>query len=223
MPQIVLDILDQAEVWSTLIALIIFGFNRKQPAFLQPVIIYLFIALIFYAVGNSLVNYKHLYPAWMPYNNVLYNIHSLVRFTCFTIFFSKLNLPYYKTLRKVLPFLSLLFIIINFGFRENFFYDQRINSKLLTVEAYLLLINCMLYYLSQLREEVEDMRKRKDFWVTTGLCSYVVINFFVFLFYDPAFDQGSSIAEKLWNIHNVAQIIFCLLIAKAFYVSPKNI
>jgi len=215
-------IFDWSEFWSTLIPLFVLPFRRKQPGYLKPVIVYLCIAAVMYLVIDLLVDHKYLFPARLQNNPPLYNLHSLVRFICFTVFFSRLQQPHYNTLRKLLPLLSLAFIIINFGFIENFFHDQLINSKLLTVEAFLLLVNCMLYYLSQLKEEVEDLSKRKHFWVTTGLAFYVVINFFVFLFYRQAADEGGPIADKLWNIHNVAQIIFCLLIAKAFYVSSDN-
>ena len=213
-------VFDQAEIWSTAIPLVVLAFRRKQPAYLRPVIIYLWFALFLYSFGNYIADYKDYLPCWLWSNVVLYNIHSIIRFTCFICFFEALRQPYYKPVRRALPVVSVIFFIVNFVLlRDDFFSDKLINPRLLTVEAYLLLIGCMLYYLSNLKEDVEDFWKRKDFWVTTGLSFYVVINFYVFLFYD---DLGGDLQDRIWDVHNIAQIIFCLFIAKAFYVTTNN-
>ena len=60
-----------------------------------------------------------------------------------------------------------------------------------------------------------------DFWVVTGLSIYVVVNFFVFLFYLPMIYVDPKLAENIWNVHNIAFIIFCLFITKAFYGSNR--
>jgi hypothetical protein len=74
-----------------------------------------------------------------------------------------------------------------------------------------------LYYLAKLRDEDDDLSRGPDFWVATGLSIYVVVNFFVFLFYVPMIDQNSSLADNIWNVHNIAYIILCIFITKAFY------
>lgn len=210
-------VFDQAEIWSTAIPLVVLAFRHKQPSYLRPVIIYLWFALFLYGFGNYIADYKDYLPCWLWSNTVLYNIHSIIRFACFIYFFEELHQPYYTAVRRALPVISVLFFVVNFFvLSQDFFDDSTINSRLLTVEAYLLLVDCMLYYLSSLKQEIEDFWRRKDFWVTTGLSFYVVINFYVFLFYN---DLDSLLQEKIWNVHNAAQIIFCLFIAKAFYVS----
>ena len=92
-------------------------------------------------------------------------------------------------------------------------------SNLLAAEAYLLLIYCLLYYLSKLRAEDSDVSRGADFWVVTGLSIYVVVNFFVFLFYVPMIKFDSNLAERIWDVHNIAYIILCILITRAFYES----
>lgn len=213
--------LDQAEVWATFIPLIVLKFRRKQPYNLRPVIIYLWIALFINLTGNIIAEYKVYLPSWLQSNNPLYNVNSLIRFTCFGVYFELLKQPFYKIIRRSLPVVSLFFVVINFSFFQDFFYPLRLSSRLLTVEAYLLLIYCMLYYLSQLKEDVQELTKLKDFWITTGMSFYVVINFFVFLYYDPLYDQNSDLADRMWDFHNVAYIILCSLTSKAFYV-PYN-
>jgi quinol-cytochrome oxidoreductase complex cytochrome b subunit len=51
---------------------------------------------------------------------------------------------------------------------------------------------------------------------------YVVINFFVFLFYVPMIDHNLALAINIWNVHNVAYIIFCLFITRALYATTGN-
>jgi hypothetical protein len=79
-----------------------------------------------------------------------------------------------------------------------------------------------LYYLSELKEEAERISTVQEFWVTTGLCIYVVINFFVFLFYVPLLNEGKQLANDMWDVHNVAYILLCLFIAKSFYVPATS-
>ena len=90
------------------------------------------------------------------------------------------------------------------------------SGNLLTVEAYLLLVYCMLYYFAELKDD-ENLFNGPDFWVVTGLAIYLVTNFFVFLFYTPMLSVDAKLAVNIWNVHNIAFIIFCLFITKAFY------
>ena len=59
------------------------------------------------------------------------------------------------------------------------------------------------------------------FWIVTGLCVYVVVNFFVFLFYLPLLDVDFRLSVNMWNVHNIAFIIFCVFIAKGFYGTTR--
>jgi hypothetical protein len=115
-----------------------------------------------------------------------------------------------------------VFVIINFTFFENFFNPLHLSGNLLAAEGYLLLIYCMLYYLSRLKDEIEVLTSGKDFWVVTGLSIYVVINFFVFLFYVPMLKENPQLAINMWSVHNVAYIILCIFISKAFYATAAN-
>jgi hypothetical protein len=214
--------LDWSEVWAPLIPLIILLFRRKQPFFLKPVILYLWFALFINLAGDIISDFKIYLPAWLHSNNVLYNVHSIVRFICFSYFFITLPQTFFFSLRKLLPLISLLFLVINFNYFEDFTNAEHLSGNLLATEAYLLLIYCMQYYLSQLRDDIEVISSGPDFWIVTGLGIYVVVNFFVFLFYVPMIDQDLVLAENIWNVHNVAYIIFCIFITKAFYEPVRN-
>jgi hypothetical protein len=39
----------------------------------------------------------------------------------------------------------------------------------------------------------------------------------VFLFYTPMLSVDVTLAVDIWNVHNIAFIIFCLFITRAFY------
>jgi len=214
-------VLDWSEVWAPLIPMLFYLFNRHQPAYIKPVIIYLFIAFFFNLVGDIISSYKIYLPSWMQSNNPLYNIHSIVRFVCFGYFFLLLRQNNFSWLKKTLPLLSLVIILFNFIYLEDFGDPAHLSGNLLAAEAYLLLIYCILYYLAKLRDEDGEIGTGPDFWIVTGLSIYVVVNFFVFLFYVPMIDHDSLLAERIWNVHNVAYIILCLFITKALYVSSR--
>ena len=216
-------ILDWSEVWALFIPLyIVLVVSKRQPALIKPVIIYLWLALVINLLADIIADFKTHLPTWAFSNNPLYNIHSLVRFACFSYFFITIEQQKITYILKLLPAVLLLFVIINFAFFEDFFDRTSLSGNLLTVESYLLLIYCMLYYLARLRDEDERIADRKDFWIVTGLSLYVVFNFFLFLFYKPLVDENPMLAVRMWNVHNIAYIIFCVLIAKAFYVPDSN-
>jgi hypothetical protein len=216
-------LLSWSEVWALLIPLsILYIYRKKQPIYLKPVIAYLWLALVMNVLADIIGDFKMYLPAWAQSNNPLYNIHSVVRFGCFSYFFITLRKPTATGFRKVVLLIFAVFIIANFFIYEDFFNPPHLSGSLLAVEAYLLLICCMQYYLWQLNQKEGRISDEADFWVVTALGIFVVINFFLFLFYVPMITENPALSVKMWNIHNVAYIIFCILIAKAFYVPDSN-
>jgi len=216
-----LKILDWSEVWALLIPLIVLLFNRRQPTTLKPIITYLWLAFILNLGIDIILLINVYYEKFVMSNNFLYNMHSIVRFVCFSLYFMQLPQTSFTKFKKVLAAISVLFIIINFGFFENFFNYNAFSGNLLAAEAYILLVYCMLYYLSELKDDSKNLFTGPDFWIVTGLSVYVVINFFVFLFYLPMIDVDIDLAMNIWNVHNIAFIIFCLFIAKGLYGSHR--
>jgi hypothetical protein len=224
MSKIFKTISDWSEVWAPLIPLFFIIFQRKHPALLKPVIIYLWLALIFNIFGDIIGDFKTQFhfPYWLQSNNPLYNLHSVVRFACFSYFFISLPQPAFKIFKKVIAVVFALFCVINFTFFENFFYFYHLSGNILSVESYLLLIYCMFYYLAVLNDEDDTAFKGPVFWIVTGLSLYVVINFFVFLFYVPMITQNMLLADHIWKVHDVAYIILCIFITRAFYITNEK-
>lgn len=217
MPNILSEIFDWSEVWAPLIPLLVLLKHRRQPSYFKPVIIYLVLAFVVDLTIDAGWKFKSYVPVWLKDNNYLYNVHSIIRFICFVSFFEMLDQPFLQKFKKVVPYLSAAFLFVNFYWLEKFVVPNKFSSRLLSVEAGLLLFYCTRYFLYRQREERVSPIQPPDFWVVIGLSIYVVINFFIFLFYSTLIDKKmNDTAIALWNVHNVAYIVFCLFIAKAF-------
>jgi hypothetical protein len=215
-------LLDWSEVWAPLIPLIVLWFRPNQPRILKPVIVYLILAFFINLAGDIIADFKPYLPLWLHSNNPLYNVHSIIRLLCFSYFFLGLKQASFSALKRILPILSLLIIIVNFRYYEHFGNPTHLSGNLLASEAYILLIYCVLYYLSKLRDEEDDIRSGSDFWVVTGLSIYVVVNFYVFLFYVPMINQNVELANNIWDVHNIAYILLCVFITKGLYVPARH-
>jgi hypothetical protein len=216
-------LLDWSEVWALLIPMAVLATHRQQPAELKPAIIYVLLAFLLNLAIDLVLPLRPYLPSWLHTNNPMYNIHSIVRFLCFSIYFFRLGSLglRYRRLVRVLSSLSFVFLIINFTFFEKFYNFNSFSSNLFTVESFLLLVFCLLFYLSELQQDNFDLFKSPHFWVVTGLSIYVVTNFFVFLFYEPMIELDVDLALNTWNLHNISFIVFCFFIAKAFYGAPR--
>ena len=222
MGRIVVYLLNWSEVWALLIPILILYFKKKQPGYLRPIIIYLWVSLIL-NIGIDLgYNYSKYVPNWLYPNNYIYNILSIVRFICFSSFFILLEQPFLFKLKKTLPILSFVFIVINFLFFEKFYNPLMFSSRLFALEAGILIFYCLQYYLYSIHEESISSKKEPSFWVVTGLSIYVIFNFLYFLFYDSLVINKQEFAVYMWHYHNISFIILCIFIAKAFYVIPSN-
>jgi hypothetical protein len=225
MSNIVQLVFDWSEVWALFIPLFVsLLLRKKQHALLKPVIIYLWLALVLNLSEVIIAEFKITYhfPAWLQSNNPIYNIHSIVRFACFSCFFISLPQPSFKWLKLGVALIFVLYTVVNFTYFDVFFNPKSLSGNLLTAEAFLLLIYCMLYYFYALNGEDDVISKGPSFWIVTGLSIYVVINFFVFLFYVPMITQNMALAAGIWNVHNVAYIILCLFITRALYATIRN-
>ena len=214
---------DWSEIWALLIP---FGFMlryKSHHAYLKPVRLYVIVALILNIAATLLWKFKEDWgfkpgDFWWS-NNFIYNIHSIARFLFFTWFFILLKQPFLTTAKKWVPVLFVIFVIVNFAFFEDFFFYQSFSGRLLSLETGVLLLYCLQYYFFTLREEYSEDRRPPSFWGVTGLSIYVVVNFPVFLFYMSFVRQFENFAINIWDVSNMAFVLFCTFLAKAFYES----
>ena len=228
MGKLISEILDWSEVWALLIPLTILIWKKNRTPYLKPVRVFVWVAFILNICIDFISNLKgHLgiqQTDFLWNNNVFYNIGSVVRFFLFAWFFILLKQKFLHRIKAIIPFVFLLFILINFIFFENFVPQgdfEIFSSRLLATEAGLLLFYCLQYFIYIIVEDrTVKLGQQPGFWGVTGLSIYVAVNFFVFLFYatlskDPSPAQNNFVV-KLWDVHNVVFIIFCILIAIQF-------
>lgn len=214
-------VLDWSEVWALLIPLTIL-MVKQQPAKLKLVVAYVWAALIINLAIDLVWKFRMLLPAAYNSNNFLYNLHSIVRFYLFSAFFIHLQQPFCVTVKKIVPVCFTLFMIINFTFFENFFDYWKFSSRLLSIEAALLLFYVLQYYLFKINDNIGTKITDNVFWVVTGLGIFVALNFFIFLLYNELTLRFQRFAISLWSVHNISYIILNLFLAKGFYESGKQ-
>ena len=215
-------IIDLSESWIIVIALVVWRFHRRQPEYMKPVIVYLVLALLFNLFCDTFAYYYQYRPERYQSNTIVYNIHSLVRFGCFMFFFMPLYRPQFWRLKRGLLAAFIFCVVVLFFFFDNFFNTEHISSDLMSIEGFFLIFYSLIYYLSVLRTDDEKFLIQKHFWVVTGICVYSVVNFFIFLFYLPLLHENENLAERIWNFHNIAFIIFILFIIKAIHVPARD-
>jgi hypothetical protein len=215
MPAFFALVMDWSEAWAPLIPIVVWLRNRKQPRYLAPVVAY-----VWFAFGADLLidlvwKLRMTIPPPWNSNNWLYNAHSLVRLLLFSQFFILLGQPFLRRLKRAIPVFFGLYAVADFGFYEHFFDYNTLSSRLLALEAGLLLFYCLQYYFYKVKEDEEIAGSHPDFWVVTGLGIYVAINFFIFLLYRELTVYYTRFAVDIWNIHNASFILFQLFLARA--------
>lgn len=231
--KILKEILDWSEVWALLIPLAFMLIYKNKVAYLKPVRIYLWIALcinIFIDIISNLKGRLGIQPDdFLWNNNFLYNLGSVVRLVFFAWFFILLQNRFMHRVKRILPFIFFGFVLINFIFFENFIPrgdNESFSSRLLALEAAILLFYCLQYFIYIIVEDkTVKLGQQPGIWLVIGLSLYVAVNFFIFLFYATLSDNSSAekrnFAVQLWDVHNIVFILFCVFIAIQF--TRKNV
>jgi len=196
--------------------------HKEQPGYLRPVVLYIWFALVVNLAVDVIWKLKLVIPRPWNSNNYLYNLHSVVRFYLFSAFFIRLQQPVLKRLKRVMPWVFGLFVVLNFSLAENFFNYFNLSSRLLALEAGILLFYCLQYYFYKVKEDQEIGINQPDFWVVTGLGIYVAINFFIFLLYNELSSYDIPFAVDIWTVHNLSYVLLQIFLAKALYESRRR-
>ncbi|MDN5286406.1 MAG: hypothetical protein JWR38_2680 [Mucilaginibacter sp.] len=214
-------IIDWSEVWALLIPIFILLYKKKQPAVMKPVVFYVWIAFVINLAIDVIWKFRTSLPSAYNSNNWLYNLHSVIRFFLFSAFFIRLHQSFLVTVKKIIPFCFIAFILVNFSFYERFFDYWNLSSRLLSVEAILLLFYTLQYYLFKINDDLDANIFSADFWIVTGLGIFVTISFFIFLLHNELTLRLQNFAIISWKVHNISYIVFNLFIAKGFYESRE--
>ena len=219
-----------SEVWALFIPLTVYFFKRKMlPPVLKPVVYYLFIALALNFIADFMWRFQSPtrlnLPKWMHNNSPVYQTHSILRLILFAWFFNLLKEPFLAKVKKIIPYLFLLFVIVFFTWiktYKNFLFS--FNSELYALEAAILLFYCLQHYVYlAMADNIPYSHSRSVNWVIAGLTIYVGINFFIFLFFSTLMSVSKRFSIDIWEIaHNGSYLLLCCFIAKAFYESDKS-
>lgn len=217
------EIIDWSEVWALLIPLTVLVCKRSVTQAAIPLVIYTCIALVLnllqdYIWKNQLVFF---YSSQPGDNNIIYNIHSIIRLLLFSWFFINIKQPFQYKIKKIVPIVFVIITFANFVFLGNKFTN--FSSRLLGLEALGILYYCMVYFLNLLIDEAGiPYKKNATFWMVTGISIYVVINFPIFIFYKSFSETAQKFAIDIWDLHNITYIMLCFFLAKYFYTDSHE-
>lgn len=210
---VVKNVLDWLETWAPLIPLVVWTNTRAKAKYIEPVILYLFIAFCTNALSTLIWKQKSL-GLTLPTdnNNPIYNFQSVARCILLSLFFIKLNQRYLEVFKMFLLAFFVLFVFLDLVFFENFF-DRRIANNIHTLEAATLLTYCLMYYSFLLRNNTVSLKVVPSFWVATGLILFAGISFPVYLFYQKIIEVDVDFTEKIWVAQKLSFLIFCIFTA----------
>jgi len=228
------EILDWSEAWAPLIALLAAIIYKPKQKWSKPILLFLVLAFLVNLTSDVMWKRYHLGIAdWMRENftsfydnptpgkdealsnQVLYNIHSILRFIFFAWFFHYLA-RIFRLMNLVLVPLFLASMFVVFYFYKDI---RELSSLLMATDSAILLLYCMVYYFLLIRDDSGITTSRPHFWAVLGLSIYVVLNFPIFLFYTVVSERAEDFAINIWDLHNISYIIFCIFLAKAFHAA----
>lgn len=215
---------DWSEVWALLIPLIIILLHRPRGDKSSWLVAYVIVAFLLNITSTSMAQFYGSMPSWLKNNNILYNIHSVVRVLLLGAYIITVRPYKYPGVLKGLFAAYMLFIILNFSFLEpvNF-----LSPNLYAAESIMLLTLCLLYFFRSIEDDSDiHWLRHPSFLVCTGICFYEVITFFVFLFFNTinysTEHRDRKFAQVLMLIYTLSYVILCILLAIALYRDRKN-
>ena len=207
-------ILNWSEVWAPLIPLYIFIFKRPKESYLEIVAGYLLTALCINAVSDVSWIFRLCMPLELQNNNFLYNTNSICRTIFFVMFFKTAVDVFKKIYFNIFLIIYIVFFLFFFIIEKKF---NTLSSPLHSTESVVLIICSITYFRKLINSDELFLAFDPNLLIISGLAIYESVNFFVFLFYEYLTVHNKTFAQYLWNVPNVIFIVFCLLIAKAFY------
>lgn len=229
MKEIYRQILEWSEVWALLIPLAFMLIYKNETPYLRPIRIFVWVFLFLNLFIDIIANKKEKLGItendFLWNNNFVYNITSIIRFFIFGWFFNALHQKFLLSVKKLTPYIFIIFVLANFVFFQNFIPQgyEPFSSRLLATEGGLILFYCLQYFIYLIREDkTAHIRLQPGFWVVTGLSIYMAASFFIFLFYEYLAKNYPKFADAIWDVHNITFILLCIFIGKQFHQEHKT-
>lgn len=214
-----INILKWSEVWAPLIPLYVFVLKKSSNKKLEILAVYLLTALCVNTMADVSWIYKTCMPVQLQNNNFLYNISSILRTIVFVLFFRNSIKLFPKRNFDFFLLTYLIFFSAYFLIEKNF---RTLNSLLHTVESLALIICSITYFIKLIRSEEVFLKFDPYIIIVSGLALYESVNFFVFLFYQYLLGITDKFWNYIWYVPDIMFVIFCIMIAKAFYGLSKT-
>jgi hypothetical protein len=216
-----LEILNWSEVWALLIPLTVYVSQRNNARLLLPLQWYLFFGLILNLFITLISNIHEIVVMFYGSNHIFYNLHSVVKVAFFGWFIMRYLPPASANIIKLVFVFYGAFILFNFSFFES---PMVFSSRLLTIESIILIFLGISWYLYTLHDDGRrEYNRGVVFLVITGIVIYESVNFFIFLFYKQLIVPERNFALLIWNVHDIAFVVMCIFLARAFQKSGRPI
>jgi hypothetical protein len=209
------NILQWAEVWAFFIPLFIIIRYKITAPELRPIILYVWIAFIFNSLAVPLGVFQKYMPANLPDNNILYNIHTVIRFILFCWYIIKTDLLKSKKLLIAIIPIFLILVISNYIILVS---PLSFNSNVSSVESMILLSLCIAFFLLSITDDSDTIwMEQPAFLVCAGISFYESIIFFIFLFFNALFQRDKNFGVITMEIFSVCTVILCIIFAIVLY------
>ena len=218
--EIIKTIRNWSEVWALLIPLTIILRSRSGIPHMRPIVLYVWIALVLNTISTTMFVFHKSMPEFLSNNNILYNLHSFLRVTCFGFYIYHIRKHRYSFLYSILIAIYVLYFVLNFIFFESILF---FSTRIFSAESIVLLTFCLLFFVRSIQDDSNtNWLKHPAFLICGGISFYEAVNFFIFLLYYPLSAKGKSFISALWTVHNTTFVILCISIALALYSGYKK-
>lgn len=209
-----------------LISLLVALRNRKRHTILSNVefyitgllFVYLSSYLEFFGIKEQELPYKISYSFYLDY------LFTLLEFVIFFDFFTTIL----KTQKVTKLFIIIKGLFIAYFFVELFFdyqFPQKVSeytqARVYTVEAIILLIPCILYFVEIFRTlPYLKLTDQPSFWITTGLFFFLICTLPYSLLENYLRKYYHDIMMQLYSIFYLFYILFFVMIIRAYLCKP---
>ncbi len=215
---------DWSEVWPLLLPLTVIILKRPGGNRIGILVGYVITAFFLNLLANLMVEFYYLVPAslhvkGMVNNNLLYNIHSIVRVLLLSWYIMSVRSYRFPIFLYLLLCAYVIFVVYHFVDSSPLF----LSSYLYAAESGVLLVMSLFYFFHSIQDEgTTNWLKHPSFLVCAGVCLYEVITFFIFLFFYPLSEQDQAFFVVSMRIYNIAFIMLCIMFALALYRSRRR-